>query len=97
MAVVTCNNSIMKPASTKQGKTSDEREKKRVAARERVRKHREALRAQGLRPIQIWVPDTRRPGFAEEARRQSLAVRDDPHEKEVLDWIEKAMDYSGWE
>lgn len=74
-----------------------EREKKRAAARERVRKHREALRAQGLRPIQIWVPDTRRPGFAEEARRQSLAVRDDPHEKEILDWIEKAMDYSGWE
>jgi hypothetical protein len=28
----------------------------------------------GLRPIQIWVPDTRRPGFAEECRRQSLIV-----------------------
>ncbi len=87
----------MKSVSSKQGKVTDEREKKRAAARERVRKHREALRAQGLRPIQIWVPDTRRPGFAEEARRQSLAVRNDPHEKEVLDWIEKAMDYSGWE
>ncbi|MBN9616615.1 MAG: antitoxin MazE family protein [Acidobacteriales bacterium] len=87
----------MKAASTGKSKASDEREQKRAAARERVRKHREALRAQGLRPIQIWVPDTRRPGFAEEARRQSLAVRDDPQEKEVLDWIEKAMDYSGWE
>jgi hypothetical protein len=32
------------------------------------------LRAAGLRPVQIWVPDTRRPGFAEECRRQSLAV-----------------------
>jgi hypothetical protein len=41
---------------------------------QRVRKRREALRAAGLRPIQIWVPDTRRPGFAEECRRQSLAV-----------------------
>jgi hypothetical protein len=28
----------------------------------------------GLRPVQIWLPDTRRPGFAEECRRQSLAV-----------------------
>jgi hypothetical protein len=40
----------------------------------RVRKRRDALRAAGLRPVQIWVPDTRRPGFAEECRRQSQAV-----------------------
>jgi len=32
------------------------------------------LRAAGLRPVQIWVPDARRPGFAEQCRRQSLAV-----------------------
>lgn len=68
----------------------------KAAARDRVRKHRESLRAQGLRPIQIWIPDTRRPGFAEEARRQCLAIRSDPQEKETLEWIEKAMDYSGW-
>ncbi|WP_029030184.1 antitoxin MazE family protein [Salinarimonas rosea] len=41
---------------------------------ERVRKRRDALRASGLRPVQIWVPDTRRPGFAEECRRQSRIV-----------------------
>lgn len=40
----------------------------------RVQKHRDALRASGLRPIQIWVPDTRQPGFAEECRRQSQIV-----------------------
>lgn len=40
----------------------------------RVQKYRDALRASGLRPIQIWVPDTRQPGFAEECRRQSLIV-----------------------
>ena len=27
----------------------------------RVQKHRDALRAAGLRPVQIWVPDTRGP------------------------------------
>ncbi len=41
---------------------------------ERVRKRRDALRAAGLRPIQIWVPDTRRPGFAQECRRQAQLV-----------------------
>jgi hypothetical protein len=40
----------------------------------RVREHRARLRKQGLRPIQIWVPDVRAPRFAEEARRQSRAV-----------------------
>ena len=41
---------------------------------QRVQKRRDALRAAGLRPLQIWVPDTRRPGFADECRRQSLLV-----------------------
>jgi len=40
----------------------------------RVQKHREAQRHAGLRPIQLWVPDTRSPGFAEECRRQAMAV-----------------------
>ncbi|WP_338042735.1 antitoxin MazE family protein, partial [Ectothiorhodospira haloalkaliphila] len=38
----------------------------------RVKRHRDALRKAGLRPVQIWVPDTRRPDFAEECRRQCL-------------------------
>jgi hypothetical protein len=41
---------------------------------QRVKKRRDALRAAGLRPVQIWVPDARRPGFAEECRRQALVV-----------------------
>jgi hypothetical protein len=40
----------------------------------RVREHRARLRKQGLRPIQIWVPDVRAPRFAREAHRQSRAV-----------------------
>ena len=43
-------------------------------SRAKVRQHRERLRAQGLRPIQIWVPDVRAPSFRSEAHRQSLAV-----------------------
>ena len=44
------------------------------SAAQRVRKRRAALRRAGLRPVQIWVPDTRRPGFAAECRRQSRLV-----------------------
>jgi ribosomal protein L30/L7E len=64
---------------------------------ERVSKHRAALRAAGLRPIQIWVPDTKKKGFAAECRRQCLRLRDDPAEKEIMEWIEKVADLTGWE
>jgi Protein of unknown function (DUF3018) len=43
-------------------------------SRVKVREHRDRLRKQGLRPIQIWVPDVRSPAFRAEAHRQSLAV-----------------------
>jgi hypothetical protein len=62
----------------------------------RVQKHRQALRAAGLRPIQIWVPDTRRRGFAAECRRQSLALRDDPHERDTLEWLDQVADRDDW-
>jgi len=61
----------------------------------RVRKHRLALRAAGLRPVQIWVPDTRRRGFAEECRRQSLSLRNDAHEAETLEWLDRVADWGG--
>jgi hypothetical protein len=59
--------------------------------RDKVRAHRKLLRQQGLRPIQIWVPDMRRsPSFVAEAHRQSLAVAQSPHTKEDQDFIDAA-------
>jgi hypothetical protein len=46
----------------------------------RVARHRAALRAAGLRPIQIWVPDVRTRAFASQAHRQSLAVAESSHD-----------------
>jgi Protein of unknown function (DUF3018) len=47
---------------------------KNTSSRAKVRDHRQRLRRQGLRPIQIWVPDVRAPRFRKEAHRQSAAV-----------------------
>jgi hypothetical protein len=55
---------------------------RRKTSRDKVKAYRQRLRRQGLRPIQIWVPDVRAPGFAEEARRQSLVVANSPGEKD---------------
>lgn len=49
-------------------------------SREKVQAHRQRLRKQGLRPIQIWVPDVRSPEFAREASRQSRLIAESPHE-----------------
>jgi hypothetical protein len=47
-----------------------------------------------MRPIQIWVPDTRVPGFAEEARRQSEAVARSEQEREDQDFVDAVSDRS---
>ena len=56
---------------------------------QQVRKHRDAWRAAGLRPVQIWVPDSSGPGFAEECRRQprlvAAADASDPELNAILD------------
>ena len=64
----------------------------------RVQRHREALRRAGLRPVQIWVPDTRRAGFAEECRRQSrLAAQADAADSDMQHWMDEALtDLEGW-
>ena len=43
---------------------------------ERVARRRAKLRAAGLRPVQLWLPDTRSSEFAAECRRQSRLIRD---------------------
>ena len=58
----------------------------------RVQKHRLALRDAGLRPIQIWVPNTQSPGFLEECCRQSaLAATYDRADKELMSFLDDAL------
>ncbi|MCL2875097.1 MAG: antitoxin MazE family protein [Betaproteobacteria bacterium] len=64
----------------------------------RVHKHRATLRQAGLRPVQIWVPDTRQPDFAEECRRQSrLAAQADTADTDMQHFMDEALaDIEGW-
>lgn len=60
-----------------------------AAGSERVRKRRDALRSAGLRPVQIWIPDTRQQGFAEECHRQALAAaRSDAADSSLLEFMD---------
>jgi hypothetical protein len=65
---------------------------------QRVQRRRDKLRAAGLRPVQIWVPDTRAAGFAQECARQARLVRDNEaraSQAEDEAWFE-ASDTTGW-
>jgi hypothetical protein len=62
-------------------------------SRDKVRAHRVRLRRQGLRPIQIWVPDVRAPKFKTEARRQARLVAADSQERAVMAFIEATADW----
>jgi hypothetical protein len=64
------------------------------SSRDKVRAHRRRLRRQGLRPIQIWVPDTRSRAFRAQARRQSLSVSRSSHARDDQEFINSI---SGWE
>lgn len=64
----------------------------------RVRKRRNAMRMAGLRPVQIWVPDTRQRGFAAKCRRQcqlvSKADENDTYLRQLAS--ESVANVEGW-
>ena len=57
-------------------------------SREKARAYRERMRAKGLRPVQLWLPDTRTPEFAEKARKEMIAIANSPTEAEDQAFID---------
>lgn len=65
------------------------------SSRDKVRAYRERLRRQGLRPIQIWVPDLRSPAFAAEAHRQSAVVAQSDHAVRDQGFVDAISEWPG--
>jgi hypothetical protein len=57
---------------------------------------RERLRAQGLRPVQFWVPDLRDPRVLAEIRREAKLMAKHPENDAIDDWIEQVVDWDAW-
>jgi hypothetical protein len=66
--------------------------KKKSSTKIRVQAHRARLRAQGLRPVQIWVPDVRSKEFVRQAHLQSAAVAYSKHATEDQGFIDEVTD-----
>jgi hypothetical protein len=58
-----------------------------LTPKEKQSRYRRRLRRKGLRPVQIWVPDTRAAGFSAECRRQARLAARSAQEEPVLDFI----------
>jgi hypothetical protein len=62
----------------------------------RVRKHREKMKAAGLKPVTIWVPDADAPGYREEIRRQCELINASADSERVIDEMLSVADFSDW-
>lgn len=63
-----------------------------------VARHRARMRAAGMRPVQLWVPDTRSPAFVAQLRQQCQTLAADPAEDDALRFTEAAAtQIEGWE
>jgi surfactin synthase thioesterase subunit len=68
---------------------------KAQANRDRVAKWRASMRAQGLRPKQLWLPDTKDPAWREEARRQSRLAAESEHAADDQAFVDSITDWEG--
>ncbi|THJ16411.1 MAG: DUF3018 family protein [Nitrospira sp. CG24B] len=64
-----------------------------LTPKEKQDRYHRRLRRKGLRPIQIWAPDTRTEGFASECRRQARLTAHSAQENPTLDFISEIADW----
>jgi ABC-type branched-subunit amino acid transport system substrate-binding protein len=57
-------------------------------SKDRVAKHRAAMRAKGYRLKQFWLPDVRTPEFREQARRDMAAIEGSAGRQDDIDFAE---------
>jgi hypothetical protein len=81
------------PAKAKPTKSKTKRPK---TPRERMSTRRKHLRAQGLRPVQHWIPDLRNPRVLAEIQREAALLAQHPDNAVIDDWIDAAYDWSEW-
>jgi hypothetical protein len=61
----------------------------------RVRKHREKMKAAGLKPVTIWVPDVNTPEFKARVAREIKLINASADEKAILEELSN-IEIEGW-
>jgi Antitoxin MazE-like len=61
----------------------------------RVQKHRDKMKAAGLKPVTIWVPDVNAPGYAEQVAEAIAIINASADEKVILEEL-STVEIEGW-
>ena len=61
----------------------------------RVRKHREKMKAAGLKPVTIWVPDVNTPEFKARVAREIKLINASADERAILEELSN-IEIEGW-
>lgn len=72
------------------------RKTKPRSPQQRMQAQRDRLRAQGLRPVQHWVPDLRDPNVLAQIRLEGALLAKHPANDAIDDWLEAVIDPSDW-
>jgi hypothetical protein len=72
--------------------------KKKLSTRSnsRVQKHRDKMRAAGLKPVQLWVWDTKDPAFIAQIKRECELINAHADSKRVDEEMLSVADFSDW-
>jgi AmiR/NasT family two-component response regulator len=62
----------------------------------RVQKHRDKMKAAGLKPVTIWVPDINAPEFKERIAREIEIINADAESHRVMEEMLALADFSDW-
>ena len=62
----------------------------------RTRKYRDKMKAAGLKPVTIWVPDVNAPGFKERIAREIEIINADAESQRVMEEMLALADFSDW-
>src|ERR1700681_4732512 len=61
----------------------------------RVQKHRDKMKAAGLKPVTIWVPDINAPGYAQQVAEAIAIINASADEKIILEELSN-IEIEGW-
>ncbi|NEW89613.1 DUF3018 family protein [Rhodopseudomonas sp. WA056] len=88
---------VDKPAKSKRPAAAGGASEPRSTGAERVRRHREKMRAMGLKPVTLWVPDVDTPEFQEQIARAVEVINADEESLRVLEGMLELGDFSDWQ
>jgi hypothetical protein len=71
--------------AAKSSKAAKPAAKSRSAGAERVRRHRDKMKAMGLKPVTLWLPDVNSPEFKAQIARDIAAINASADEKVILE------------